>query len=546
MSNIQMDIRNIIAMYKDMKFAVYGGYKSDIALLRSCGADIVIQYATTANPPILSYDQVYDQMLDGVYVIYTRNAIGNLPIEDGVQKLLTAGPSTVCIIMRDIVIADVKRYSKQMFSQGCIISNNTPYFWPIWKVQQMEGSDILLRLPVSNPRVVSDRDKIFPYLHLSDVKKLMGVLTMSHNSPSTLLDLNKRLESVPYIFPSLAVQKYRSIFNSDMQFLTLITSVHMNKNPFHLVYITDECSYSSYVVSLFQQFLCKTDLYCVGEAQSVENMDVHPLDTLDIKSYTGKDNVILIVNSIDAIDIVKRIKPIAYSIHLSSNSGPYMGLSGEIHTAPFATQDVCDYYLIGYNSTLHYNNKEINPSIIKLALNWHTVNNRCVKYDKYVDVPDVGLCSCYDCTCEMKNVRDYLILIGADISDQSIADAILNNSIELSSPYPDYLWISDIPDIKNLQQVIVTDKGPSIDDIARRIDYIGDLIVEGSKLDEIDYAKILDPDVKLSVTYSFRRDDNMYRDRFYKFYKEYKMMLQNGQAKMSLPKFLWLYSRLNK
>lgn len=400
-----MTLQMILSRYTGYGIVIYGGDKVFVDDISK--THIVVSWMNEYNMSLPTPSDIPDKLIQ--VIVNNTGYVDGKRVEMMTMSYLTSVSAIIYHGYPEFKTAGLD-VIKEVYSGGCLIS---PMIGEVYRLQKV-SSLLPESIPIPVPFVYDeDMNVLLPYTHiysrLEDIKKEEGVLRIPIDDIPSQLE-KKTMDTI--YTSSVYVDKDRKLL------LAAIDLALRASDNFILLYYGD--LYIKWLPQFIELFLSKhPSIHLWGKDQGVDipsHTVVRPPDLGDerpsIEKYIakyGRNNNIIILADEDDTDLLG-INPIAAYIPYNTN------MPGTVTITPWTT--------LGRANILYLRGDTKISDITQENINYFHYHTRTNSYNigkmidtsmeiisdigRYIPIPSLGLCTCYDCVSEVGIMSRYM------------------------------------------------------------------------------------------------------------------------------------------
>lgn len=442
-------LAEVINRFNGRNFILYGGTEEHIDMIREGGGNPIAWFTSradiTTTPPRQVYRNLYNTIYDAVYLIMTHGNMGRRKVEMGITQLLRQ-KGVVILHGYDSFVSTGLRVMVEPYNGGVIIFSMDDMTSSIIETRDAlmlsEGRDLP---PVQIPLQEVD-PSIAAYTHLSSVIEAReGAVPVTDEEVPISLPSGSSDELIEY--KSLRSWRQRRMLLSAMDFLNYFFRNNEVDEVIVLYLGAAPADHVEMLANLYVMYRTTFHLwgdgdYPISESPSASgeyaSIFIRPEEyamdgALDVTKYIGLPIVIISYEDPDYTrSIIDQLNPLLTWTNLSIREDEEISyFQGMTRLLPWSSTNSTDIGIISSGpETTTYNGRSIHGRMRNFQSD--------IRPRSYNVTPDVGpvdgLCTCYDCAREVDIVKDYLSLVGDDVTADIITPLIKEITIA-SRPY---------------------------------------------------------------------------------------------------------------
>lgn len=430
-----MTLEDILRRYIDYGVVVYGGDR--VFLDTIARTNKIVTWISLNGETYPTTDTIPDRLI--TIIVTTTGYIDGMRVETKIDSYLQSSHAIICHGYPEFNVEGLD-VMKEVYTGGCLISSMRGEVHRLKNVSSLLLDPIPIPIPFSYN---SSMDRLLPYIHiytrLEEIKDREGTLRIpTREDLPTSIDTAHTMSTI--YSTSSYVDKERKLLLAAIDLLIRAPPQSI------LLYYGD--LYIRWVPQLLDLFLSRDiEIHLWGKDQGMsiptsDNVKVRPTNlgtdtpniNLYINTYGSTPNIVVLADS-DNDDLIS-LNPIAAYLPYREN----MKVPGTVTITPYST--------LGRANLLYTRSNKSIPFTRQTNINYFHHVDRMDSYnigriisdelgvrdiDRYIIMPDVGLCTCYDCASEVSIMCKYMRIMDIPFDIDTLHGLIKYNGPSLYS-----------------------------------------------------------------------------------------------------------------
>lgn len=398
-----MALQDILRRYYDYGVVVYGG---DQSFIDSLSSNIIVawinDYGVTLPAPISIPEKLVQ------IIVTTTGYIDGVRVEIMTSSYLSSAMAIIYHGYPEFKTEGLE-VMKEVYTGGCVITSIEGKAYRLQKISSLLPDPV----PIPIPFIYTDNmDRLLPYIHifsrLSDIKEKEGTLRIPvADSPPIQISTTDTTDAI--YSSSVYIDKDRKLLLSAIDL-----SLRASPN-FILLYYGD--LYIKWTTQFLDLFLLSkgVELHLWGKDQGIQIPEspairIRPQDLGDtrpdinayIRRYGSNPNIVILAD--EGGEDLLAINPVAAYLPFKE------GGKGLAVLIPWTT--------LGRANLLYLRGDTSRSQVTQGNINYFHYHNRTDSYNmssivgvdigRNIPMPDLGLCTCYDCASEVRIMTRYM------------------------------------------------------------------------------------------------------------------------------------------